>query len=253
MNGTTLPRMSSEGTPGYPAPDTACIVETITVWRSNARSGASDIARTTVEQLGLVTMAPLQPSGALLLGQDRQVVGVDLRNEQRHQRIHPEVAGVADDEVARRRKGLFDFAGDGGIERRKDDFAGRGPACTLPPCGRWRDRELGRRVATARRRRTLCLRSARSRRARRDGTRDGAPAARRTVDRPLRSRRARPHRDCALLHFSGPCPSIAWLPPSGGRFSGCRSLPRSAAAGVAVTGDSPRASRGVIALQHKVL
>jgi len=28
--GTTLPMMSSEATPGYPAPDTACIVVTIT-------------------------------------------------------------------------------------------------------------------------------------------------------------------------------------------------------------------------------
>ena len=61
MNGTTLPKMSSDGTPGYPAPDTACIVDTITARMLNGRSGASAIASTMVEQFGFVTMAPLQP------------------------------------------------------------------------------------------------------------------------------------------------------------------------------------------------
>src|SRR5687767_6112790 len=60
MNGTTLPRMSSDGTPGYPAPDTACIVDTITDRTLNCRSGANAIASTIVEQLGLVTIAPDQ-------------------------------------------------------------------------------------------------------------------------------------------------------------------------------------------------
>ena len=45
-----------------------------------ARAAAqAPCARTMVEQLGLVTMAPRQPFGALLLGQDVEVVGVDLR------------------------------------------------------------------------------------------------------------------------------------------------------------------------------
>ena len=122
MNGTTLPRMSSEGTPGYPAPDTACIVETTTRLQCRtARSGASAIASTTVEQLGFVTIAPFQPLASALFGDQIEMVGVDLRDQQRHQRIHAVVARVADDDVAGGREGVLDFAGDRGVECREDD------------------------------------------------------------------------------------------------------------------------------------
>src|SRR5215210_6393851 len=62
MYGITLPIMSSEGTPGYPAPDTACIVERkscliANFWCSGARATAATVA----EQFALVTIAPLQP------------------------------------------------------------------------------------------------------------------------------------------------------------------------------------------------
>ena len=50
--------MSSEGTPGYPAPDTACIVETVTRAASSCLPPASAITSGTVAQLGFVTMAP---------------------------------------------------------------------------------------------------------------------------------------------------------------------------------------------------
>ena len=62
ISGTTFPRMSSEGTPGYPAPETACIVVTKTCSRPKlSMSGASAIARKIVEQFAFVTMAPVQP------------------------------------------------------------------------------------------------------------------------------------------------------------------------------------------------
>ena len=57
----TLPRMSRDGTPGYPAPETACSVVTMTERSPKTRSGASTIAITTVEQLGFVTIAPDHP------------------------------------------------------------------------------------------------------------------------------------------------------------------------------------------------
>jgi hypothetical protein len=59
-----------------------------------------------VEQLGLVTIAPLQ----------LEVVGIDLRNQQRHQRIHAEVARVADDDMAGGGEGALDLAGDRGVK-----------------------------------------------------------------------------------------------------------------------------------------
>ena len=64
MNGITLPRMSHDGTPGYPAPEMACSVVIITVFKPKVRSGASAIASTTVEQFGFVTMRPFQPRPA---------------------------------------------------------------------------------------------------------------------------------------------------------------------------------------------
>src|ERR1035437_7136580 len=51
--------MSSEGTPGYPAPLTACMVTAITVSSVKRRcNGASASARPIAEQLGLVTTYP---------------------------------------------------------------------------------------------------------------------------------------------------------------------------------------------------
>ena len=51
--------MSIEGTPGYPAPDTACIVVTkICSMPKRSSIGFSAITRPIAEQLGLVTMYP---------------------------------------------------------------------------------------------------------------------------------------------------------------------------------------------------
>ena len=63
--GMTFPTTSSDGTPGYPAPESAWSVETITCCRPNGRNGASARASTMVEQLGLVTMQPDHPLAAL--------------------------------------------------------------------------------------------------------------------------------------------------------------------------------------------
>ena len=62
MYGTTFPRISSEGTPGYPAPETACIVETNSFSIPKARcSGTRARTSAAVEQLGLARMAPDHP------------------------------------------------------------------------------------------------------------------------------------------------------------------------------------------------
>ena len=72
--------------PDSPAPDTACIVVTITRRRPNWRSGASAIASTTVEQFGLVTIAPRPAAFAALAREQREVVGVDFGDQQRDER-----------------------------------------------------------------------------------------------------------------------------------------------------------------------
>src|SRR3954470_20434098 len=61
MKGTTFPTMSMDETPGYPAPETACIVETRTERMPKRDRGARAMVRTIVEQFGLVTIAPFQP------------------------------------------------------------------------------------------------------------------------------------------------------------------------------------------------
>jgi hypothetical protein len=65
MYGITLPRMSNDGTPGYPAPETACIVVMKICSMPNAAcSGASAIAAPVAAQLALVTIAPRHPRRA---------------------------------------------------------------------------------------------------------------------------------------------------------------------------------------------
>ena len=61
MNGITLPTMSMEATPGYPAPEMACMVVAITRVMPNGFSGARPMVSTTVEQFGLVTICPFHP------------------------------------------------------------------------------------------------------------------------------------------------------------------------------------------------
>ena len=59
MNGTTLPRMSSEATPGYPAPLTACIVVTNRLSMPNRSSNGFNTSTNPIAlQFGLVTMYP---------------------------------------------------------------------------------------------------------------------------------------------------------------------------------------------------
>ncbi len=62
MKGTTLPTASREGTPGYPAPESAWYVETKTCLRPKAWLIACRGAAMPVEeQLALVTMYPPLP------------------------------------------------------------------------------------------------------------------------------------------------------------------------------------------------
>src|ERR1700752_3184411 len=59
MCGRTLSRISSEATPGYPAPDSACnVVATTEETPNDACNGASARASMIVEQFGLGTMNP---------------------------------------------------------------------------------------------------------------------------------------------------------------------------------------------------
>jgi hypothetical protein len=58
---------------------------------------------------------PFPAAGALLAGDQLQVIGIDFGHEQRHVAIHAVVARIGDHDVAGLGEGLFDFGGDGGI------------------------------------------------------------------------------------------------------------------------------------------
>ena len=58
MNGMTLALISIDGTPGYPAPEIACMVVVITCVMPNGLRGAKPITKETVAQFGLVTICP---------------------------------------------------------------------------------------------------------------------------------------------------------------------------------------------------
>ena len=53
------------------------------------------------------------------------MVGVDLRDEERHQRIHAEVPRVADNNVPGGGKGAFDLPGHRGVEAENTTFGPR--------------------------------------------------------------------------------------------------------------------------------
>ena len=72
---------------------------------------------TTVEQFGLVTMAPDQPRSRRWRRMSAEMVGVDLGDHQRHGGIHPRGPGVADHEVAGGGEGRLELRRHGGVER----------------------------------------------------------------------------------------------------------------------------------------
>ena len=61
MYGTTFAVASMDATPGYPAPERACMVVTSTRVMPNGFMGPSAMVSATVEQFGLVTISPFQP------------------------------------------------------------------------------------------------------------------------------------------------------------------------------------------------
>src|SRR5271157_5973445 len=106
--------MSSEATPGYPAPLTACIVVTKIDSIPNIRcKGASATTNPMAEQLGLLTPA--------LLLYERKVAGVDLWNDERNIFVHAKRAGVADHGTSGCGELRLQFAGDSGVEGCQDD------------------------------------------------------------------------------------------------------------------------------------
>ena len=83
--GTTLPRMSSDGTPGYPAPDTACIVERnsdVTVYRSC--NGAERERSNGRSAIGIRDNRATPSMILPLCIEHADVTGVHLWNQQRH-------------------------------------------------------------------------------------------------------------------------------------------------------------------------
>jgi hypothetical protein len=73
--------------------------------------------------------APVPPAPPRLRVEERQVVRVHLRDEERDVGLHPIVARVTHDDVSGLRERAFDLAGDGGIEPGEDEprrIPGRG-------------------------------------------------------------------------------------------------------------------------------
>ncbi len=63
------------------------------------------------------------PAAALALNADqRKVIPVDFRDQQRHVAFHTVVLRIGDDKVARVGERAFNFGGDGGVHRRKHQF-----------------------------------------------------------------------------------------------------------------------------------
>src|ERR1700716_938753 len=119
MYGMTVPRMSSEGTPGYPAPDTSCIVERNSCLMPNFWcSGARATAATVAEQLALVTMAPLHPRFLRWHSMGTGVPSVHFGEDERDVGPDPEVLRVAQDNLSRRRERQLDLARNDRVERR---------------------------------------------------------------------------------------------------------------------------------------
>jgi len=63
----------------------------------------------------------LEAARAALIVEQRQMIRVDLRDQQRHQRIHPVVARVADDQPSAAGEGRFRVTRDRRVERREDE------------------------------------------------------------------------------------------------------------------------------------
>ena len=123
----TLPSASSDATPGYPAPDSACSVVTITRSRlelpqraEHHRDDDGRAVRVRHEAAGPAARAALRARAAT-------VIGVDFGNQQRHQRIHPVVARVADDVPSAGGEGDLRLARDRRVERLRRAATARRP------------------------------------------------------------------------------------------------------------------------------
>jgi hypothetical protein len=58
------------------------------------------------------------------------MVAIHFRNDERNVRLHPEVLGVAENELSRARECHFDFTRNGGIERGENDRSADDPRIT---------------------------------------------------------------------------------------------------------------------------
>ncbi len=117
--------MSSDGTPGYPAPDTACIVVTFTRRMPNCAQRRERHREDDRRAIGIGDDHALPALGLSLLLEQAQVRGVDFGNEQRHERVHAVAARVAQHDVAGRGELVLELVGGLGIERREDDLRPR--------------------------------------------------------------------------------------------------------------------------------
>ena len=95
--------------------------------------------------------AALPAAGRRLRLEQRQMIGVDLRNEQRHVGFHPVVLRVADDEVARLRRTRLRSRRRPTNRARRTPASARGPASPRrrPDARRRRAAATGRRHAAA--------------------------------------------------------------------------------------------------------
>ena len=84
------------------------------------------------EQLGLVTANPLGLLAPGLRFDQRDVIAVDLGNDQRHVGLHAQGAGIGNDGASGVGELGLQFAGDPGIERGENNFRSA--------FGRWRAR-----------------------------------------------------------------------------------------------------------------
>ena len=116
--------MSMEATPGYPAPEMACSVVATILVMPNCLSGAEPHGEDDGGAVGIGDDLALPSAGALLAGDEFQVIGVDFGDEQRHIALHAMVARIRDHDVPGLGESALNFGGDGGVHGGKEQ-AGR--------------------------------------------------------------------------------------------------------------------------------
>ncbi len=116
--------MSIEATPGYPAPEIACMVVTMTASRPSVMKGRQREHEGNCRAVGVgLYQASVVATIPLLSRKQVEVIRIDLRNDERHVIMHPICRRVTDYRVAGLGEGLLRVECDIGWKAGKHEVA----------------------------------------------------------------------------------------------------------------------------------